>query len=40
VFALLTAPLFAGVIFKVKAFFGGRKGIPAADQLLHPDQTV
>jgi len=28
VFALLTAPLFAGVIFKVKAFFGGRKGSP------------
>ena len=27
-FALLTAPLFAGVIFKVKAFFGGRKGSP------------
>ncbi|MGD9310269.1 MAG: NADH-quinone oxidoreductase subunit H, partial [Desulfosarcina sp.] len=26
--ALLTAPLFAGVIFKVKAFFGGRKGSP------------
>uniref|UniRef100_UPI0035618C10 respiratory chain complex I subunit 1 family protein n=1 Tax=Desulfosarcina sp. TaxID=2027861 RepID=UPI0035618C10 len=28
VFALVTAPLFAGVIFKVKAFFGGRKGSP------------
>ena len=28
VFALLTAPLFAGVILKVKAFFGGRKGSP------------
>ena len=28
VFALLLAPLFAGVIFKVKAFFGGRKGSP------------
>jgi len=28
VFALLAAPLFAGVIFKVKAFFGGRKGSP------------
>jgi formate hydrogenlyase subunit 4 len=27
-FALLTAPLFAGVIFKVKAFFGGRRGSP------------
>lgn len=27
-FALLTAPLFAGLIFKVKAFFGGRKGSP------------
>ncbi|MCB2148897.1 MAG: NADH-quinone oxidoreductase subunit H [Deltaproteobacteria bacterium] len=27
-FALLTAPLFAGIIFKVKAFFGGRKGSP------------
>ncbi|BBO66701.1 hydrogenase [Desulfosarcina alkanivorans] len=27
-FALLTAPFFAGVIFKVKAFFGGRKGSP------------
>jgi formate hydrogenlyase subunit 4 len=27
-FAVLTAPLFAGVIFKVKAFFGGRKGSP------------
>ena len=27
-FALLTAPLFAGVLFKVKAFFGGRKGSP------------
>jgi formate hydrogenlyase subunit 4 len=27
-FALLTAPLFAGVILKVKAFFGGRKGSP------------
>jgi formate hydrogenlyase subunit 4 len=26
--ALLVAPLFAGVIFKVKAFFGGRKGSP------------
>ncbi len=26
--ALFTAPLFAGVIFKVKAFFGGRKGSP------------
>ncbi|MFY9943499.1 MAG: NADH-quinone oxidoreductase subunit H [Desulfobacterales bacterium] len=26
--ALLTAPLFAGVILKVKAFFGGRKGSP------------
>ncbi|MGD8702598.1 MAG: NADH-quinone oxidoreductase subunit H [Desulfosarcina sp.] len=26
--ALLAAPLFAGVIFKVKAFFGGRKGSP------------
>jgi formate hydrogenlyase subunit 4 len=25
---LLTAPLFAGVILKVKAFFGGRKGSP------------
>jgi formate hydrogenlyase subunit 4 len=28
VFAVLTAPLFAGIIFKVKAFFGGRKGSP------------
>jgi formate hydrogenlyase subunit 4 len=28
VFALSTAPLFAGVILKVKAFFGGRKGSP------------
>ena len=28
VFALVSAPLFAGVIFKVKAFFGGRKGSP------------
>ncbi len=28
VFALLAAPLFAGIIFKVKAFFGGRKGSP------------
>ena len=28
IFAVLTAPLFAGVIFKVKAFFGGRKGSP------------
>ncbi|BBO80380.1 hydrogenase [Desulfosarcina ovata subsp. sediminis] len=28
VFALLSAPLFAGVIFKVKAFFGGRRGSP------------
>ncbi len=27
-FAVLTAPFFAGVIFKVKAFFGGRKGSP------------
>ena len=27
-FALLTAPFFAGVIFKVKAFYGGRKGSP------------
>jgi formate hydrogenlyase subunit 4 len=27
-FALLAAPLFAGVIFKVKAFFGGRRGSP------------
>ena len=27
-FALLTAPLFAGIVFKVKAFFGGRKGSP------------
>jgi formate hydrogenlyase subunit 4 len=27
-FALLTAPLFAGIIFKVKAFFGGRRGSP------------
>jgi hypothetical protein len=25
IFAVLTAPLFAGVIFKVKAFFGGKK---------------
>ncbi len=28
VFALLTAPFFAGVILKIKAFFGGRKGSP------------
>ena len=28
VFVLVSAPLFAGVIFKVKAFFGGRKGSP------------
>jgi formate hydrogenlyase subunit 4 len=28
VLAVLTAPLFAGIIFKVKAFFGGRKGSP------------
>ena len=28
VFALVSAPFFAGVIFKVKAFFGGRKGSP------------
>ena len=28
IFAVLTAPFFAGVIFKVKAFFGGRKGSP------------
>lgn len=27
-FALVTAPFFAGVIFKVKAFFGGRRGSP------------
>lgn len=27
-FALISAPLFAGVIIKVKAFFGGRKGSP------------
>ena len=27
-FALVTAPFFAGVILKVKAFFGGRKGSP------------
>jgi formate hydrogenlyase subunit 4 len=27
-FALLAAPFFAGVVFKVKAFFGGRKGSP------------
>ena len=27
-FALLAAPFFAGIIFKVKAFFGGRKGSP------------
>ncbi|WP_246803967.1 respiratory chain complex I subunit 1 family protein [Desulfosarcina cetonica] len=28
VFALVSAPLFAGIIFKVKAFFGGRRGSP------------
>jgi formate hydrogenlyase subunit 4 len=28
VLAVLSAPLFAGIIFKVKAFFGGRKGSP------------
>ena len=27
-FAFVTAPLFAGLILKVKAFFGGRKGSP------------
>lgn len=27
-FSLVTAPLFAGVILKVKAFFGGRRGSP------------
>jgi formate hydrogenlyase subunit 4 len=28
VLAILIAPFFAGIIFKVKAFFGGRKGSP------------
>lgn len=28
ILAILLAPLFAGIIFKVKAFFGGRKGSP------------
>ncbi|MDL2329115.1 NADH-quinone oxidoreductase subunit H [Desulfosarcina sp. OttesenSCG-928-A07] len=32
VLALVSAPLFAGVILKVKAFFGGRKGSPV---LIH-----
>ena len=26
--ALFLAPLYAGMIFKIKAFFGGRKGSP------------
>lgn len=28
ILAILLAPLFAGIIFKVKAFFGGRLGSP------------
>jgi formate hydrogenlyase subunit 4 len=37
---MFLAPFFSALILKVKAFFGGKKGPPLADQLLHPDQTV